>query len=272
MTRKFMVVHLNELRVVVRGGGDLGTGVARRLFLAGMRVVVLERRFPTAVRWCVALASAVHLREVRVDGVLGKRAEKLPEKPVGWIPILVDEKAEALSAWRPHVLVDARMLKKTPPDTHREQAELVIGLGPGFWAGENCHAVVETMRGHNLGRVIWEGGAHENTGVPAPVNGFASERVVRAPVGGIFYPEADIGDRVRAGEVIARIGHQPLRTSISGVLRGLLYAGTPVRAGQKVADVDPRGKRQNCFTISDKANAVAGGVLEAILTHFGRNI
>ena len=164
----------------------------------------------------------------------------------------------------PHVLVDATLAKRNV-GTRISDAPIVIGLGPGFVAGEDVHAVVETMRGHHLGRVLTQGRALPNTGVPGAILGYTEERVLRAPREGRFHGLLSIGDRVEAGQVVAEVAGDPVSAGVSGVLRGLLYDGLPVRRGQKVGDVDPRGVRENCFTISDKARAIGGGVLEAIL-------
>jgi xanthine dehydrogenase accessory factor len=257
-----------ELLVVVKGGGDLATGVAHRLHRVGMRVVITELSQPTVIRRPVAFASAVFEGEVTVEGV----AARLVDDPAqvlaclneGVIPVLVDPEAEVVQTLQPDAVVDATLAKRNL-GTRITDAPIVVALGPGFTAGVDCHAVVETERGHFLGRVITQGQAAPNTGVPGAVLGHAEDRVVRAPCAGIFLGERRIGDRVEAGQPVARVDGEPVVARISGVLRGLLADGLPVHAGMKVGDVDPRGVVEHCFTISDKARAVGGGVLEAIL-------
>ncbi len=237
-----------------------------------MFVVILEGPYPTAIRRAVSFATAVHEGEVQVDGVSGRRCEACPESPQAFIPVVVDETGATIRSWRPDVLVDARMTKRPPGASNMTLAPLVIGLGPGFEAGIDCHAAIETQRGHDLGRVIWKGSAQENTGIPEQVCGYGSERVLRAPASGKFVPHVTIGDHVQSGAVVAEVSGSKICASISGVVRGMLYPGTTVEAGRKVGDIDPRDRRVYCFTVSDKANAVAGGVMEAIFTHFkGRN-
>ncbi len=259
---------LEDILVVVKGGGDLATGVAHRLHRAGMKVIITELAQPTVIRRAVAFASAVFAREVTVEGVMARLVEDgvqalalLPERIV---PVLIDPQASVVQAIKPTVVVDAIMAKRNT-GTRLTDAPVVIALGPGFTAGLDAHAVIETQRGHNLGRVILKGQAASDTGIPGPVMGYTSERVVRAPGTGVFQGVKAIGDPVEAGEVVAHVGDRPVLAPISGVLRGLLADGLTVREGMKVGDVDPRGVREYCFTISDKARAIGGGVLEAIL-------
>jgi xanthine dehydrogenase accessory factor len=267
---------LKDILVVVKGGGDLATGVAHRLHRVGMRVVVTELAQPTVIRRAVAFASAVFEGEVTVEGVTARRVEDAAQAlallPEGIVPVLVDpgasilrpERVEGVPELKPTVVVDAIIAKRNT-GTEITDAPVVVALGPGFKAGLDAHAVIETNRGHDLGRVILEGQAAPDTGVPGPVMGYASERVVRAPGPGLFRGVKAIGDRVEAGDVVARAGDQPVLAPISGVLRGLLADGLVVKEGMKVGDVDPRGVREHCFTISDKARALGGSVLEAIL-------
>lgn len=256
--------------VVVRGAGDLATAVGRRLHLCGFSVVHLETPAPTAIRLAVSFAAAVFEGSVAVEGVEARLArnpsEALALLEQGFVAVLVDPELESLPALSPALFVDASMLKgrrRPPVPTRRTLAPRVVALGPGFTAGEEAHAVVETQRGHDLGRVLWEGHASPYTGVPGEVGGAGAERVLRAPCGGIFEPLSAIGDSVGPCAPVARVGTAELFPAIPGVLRGLLHRGIEVREGQKVGDVDPRGERRLCFTVSDKANAVAGGVLEA---------
>ncbi len=256
--------------VLIKGGGDLGTGVAHRLHRAGMRVAITELPQPLVIRRTVAFASAIYEGAVTVEGVTARRLP-LDEREItaawacGLVPVLVDPGGLAIRALRPDVVVDA-ILAKRNTGTHITDAPAVIALGPGFTAGVDCHAVVETERGHYLGRVIWEGAARPNTGVPGEVGGQSGRRVLRAPADGRFQGVHRIGDLVREGETVATVAGEPIQAPFAGVLRGLLHDGVLVRAGMKVGDVDPRGDPACCFTISDKSRAVGGGVLEAILT------
>jgi xanthine dehydrogenase accessory factor len=264
-------VAQSTLHVVVKGGGDLGTGVAWRLHRCGFHVLVTEAVRPTVIRRAVAFASAVYEDVVTVDGIAARLMKNDAEITACWaageVPLLVDPEGTAIKRLRPDVVVDA-ILAKRNVGTRITDASTVVALGPGFIAGLDCHAVVETNRGHNLGRVLLEGSAEPNTGVPGSVGGESARRVLRAPAEGAFRTVRAIGDLVQVGEVVAYVGDTPLRSRLDGVVRGLLYDGLPVTIGMKAGDVDPRSVVSHCFTISDKALAVAGGVLEAIL-HLG---
>ena len=259
---------LYEMIVLVKGGGDLGTGVAWRLHRCGMRVLVTETPRPTVIRRAVSFASALFEGAVTVDGVTARCAESDAEIAAAWaaaeVPVLADPQAQVRLRLHPAVVVDA-ILAKRNIGTRRDDAPLVVALGPGFSVPQDCHAIVETNRGHNLGRVILAGSAEPNTGVPGTVGGESARRVLRAPAAGLFRTVRAIGDIVEAGEVVAYAGDEPLRSNLDGVVRGLLHEGLEVHEGMKVGDVDPRGIVSNCFTISDKALAVGGGVVEAIL-------
>lgn len=259
---------LGNILVVIKGGGDLATGAVHRLHRAGMRVVVTELAQPTVIRRAVAVASAVYEGQVEIEGLVARLARNDEEiratLAAGQVPVVIDPRAEVISRLRPTAVVDAIMAKRNT-GTRITDAPIVIGLGPGFTAGVDVHAVIETNRGHNLGRVILSGSAEPNTGVPGPTMGYTVERVLRAPCEGRFKGERRIGDPLEAGERVASVDGQPVVAKIPGVLRGLLADGLHVKAGMKVGDVDPRGVREYCFTISDKARAIGGGVLEAIL-------
>lgn len=254
--------------VLIKGGGDLASGVAHRLHRAGLRVAITELEHPTVIRRTVAFANAVFQGQTSVEGVTARLVANPMDVPSAWsegvIPVLIDPEAQALGVLRPGVLVDAIMAKRNT-GTHLADAPIVVALGPGFIAGVDCHAVVETQRGHHLGRVILKGTAAPDTGVPGEVEGYGQERVLRAPAAGVFQGVKEIGDVVKAGDTVALVAGRPVVVSIGGVLRGLLADGLQVRPGMKVGDVDPRGEREHCFTISDKARAIGGGVLEAIL-------
>lgn len=270
--------------IVVRGAGDLATGTIHRLKKAGFRLLVLEAEHPAAIRRQVALSEAVYAGSARVEEVEAVRmdvdlAEKKNRKELleqemeriwkkDGVPVLVDPAGLSIAALRPAVVVDAILAKKNLGTT-KEMAPLVIALGPGFTAGEDVDVVIETKRGHNLGRVIRSGSAVPNTGIPGIIGGYGKERVMHAQAEGILRNAASIGDIVEAKAVIAEIetenGTVPVEASLSGLLRGLIRDGYPVTKGFKIADIDPRKEElQNCFTISDKARCIAGSVLEVI--------
>ncbi len=263
-----------ETLVLLKGGGDLATGVAHRLYRAGFPVAITEIENPTMVRRTVSFAECLYADEWRVEGVTSAQAdgESAEEKSTraraileaGSIPVMVDPQAEVIHHLQPAAVVDA-ILAKRNLGTRIEDAEVVVGLGPGFTAGADCHAVIETSRGHDLGRVILEGAAKANTGIPGPIGGYTTERLLRAPNAGVFTSIARIGDVVSEGEVVARVNDAEVRSSIDGVLRGLLRDGIEVSEGFKVGDVDPRAEPSHCHTISDKSRAIGGGALEAIM-------
>jgi xanthine dehydrogenase accessory factor len=254
--------------VVVKGAGDLASGVILRLHRAGFRVVATELEQPTTVRRTVAFSEAVYSGEAEVEGVRARRIAHRDEIPQAWsedvLPVLVDPGSEIVRALRPTVVVDA-IMAKCNLGTHIFDALVVIGLGPGFVAGVDVHAVVETNRGHYLGRVLWRGNAEPDTGVPGAIDGQSTQRLLRAPCAGVLQSGKAIGDRVAAGEVVCCVGNKPVTADISGVLRGMLHPGLSVRSGMKIGDVDPRATPAHCFTVSDKSLAIGGGVLEAAL-------
>ena len=255
---------------LIRGAGDIASGIALRLWRSGIQVVMTEIERPTTIRRTVAFSDAVVNGEQIVEDVTALRAETWEEAFLyleqGNVPVLVDPDCACLDAIRPDALVDA-ILAKRNLGTAITDVPIVVGVGPGFTAGVDCHAVVETMRGHTLGRVIYDGPALPNTNIPGLIGGFAGERVLRAPADGVFQGLRQIGDFVEAGETVGTVAGVPMTATISGVLRGLLADGVTVKKGLKSGDVDPRGKAEYCRTASDKALAVGGGVLEAIL-HF----
>ncbi len=255
--------------IVVRGGGDLATGTIYQLYQAGFSVLVLETEKPSAIRRYVAFSEAVYEKSWTVEGVTAQRAQDLTEAKeilqAGKIPILCDAEAQILQNWKPYVLIDAILAKKNLGTT-LDMADTVIALGPGFTAGVDAHMVIETKRGHNLGRVFTEGCAAKNTGIPGVIAGVGKERVMHAQEAGILYNQSKIGDIVQKGQVLATIDNTPVYASIDGVLRGLLRDGYPMTKGFKIADIDPRiSEQKNCYTISDKARCIAGGVLQAIM-------
>lgn len=254
--------------VLIRGAGDLATGTACRLWRAGFQVVMTELPQPKAVRRAVSFSQCIYEGEAQVEGIAARRAidgedaRRTLER--GEIPVLADPKALIRGKLPFDALVDA-ILAKRNLGTRISDAPVVLALGPGFTAGTDCHAVVETLRGHHLGQLILNGCAAPDTGVPEDVGGYAGQRVIRARAAGIFRPLVQIGEQVREGDVVGHVGGASIRAQLPGVVRGLLPEGCPVTPGMKVGDIDPRCHREHCFTVSDKARAVAGGVLEGLL-------
>ncbi len=254
--------------VVIRGAGDLASGIALRLRRAHIRVVMTDIERPTAIRRTVCFSQAIVHGETTVEDITARRAET-PEQALallenGVIPVLADPEGACIPVLKPDAVVDAILAKKNL-GTKIADAPVVIGVGPGFTAGQDCHAVVETMRGHYLGRVIHEGGAIPNTGIPGLIGGFAGERVLRAPADGVFHQMMDIGAQVKMGDIAATVNGEPMLCTLDGVLRGILADGTPVFKGMKAGDIDPRCKVEHCYMASDKALSMGGGVLEALL-------
>ncbi len=259
---------LGALIIGIKGAGEMASAVAWRLFSARIRrLFMMEVESPLAVRRGVSFCEAVYEKTHAVEGVEGIRVEDPASIGAAWesgkIPVIVDPTWQTLGQLSPHVLVDAVLAKKNLGTTMAD-APLVIGLGPGFSAGVDVHFVIETQRGHDLGRIFTKGPAAENTGIPGAIAGFTRERVLRAPVEGRFQSKHTIGDTVHKGQVVAEVEGRAVRAAVSGVLRGLIRPGTFVPRGLKVGDIDPRGKRRYCFTVSDKARALAGSVLEAV--------
>ena len=253
--------------VIVKGVGDLGSGAAYRLWRAGFHVLCTELAQPLVIRRSVAFASAIYDARITVDGAQVERIMYVDEAVYTWqrnsIPVIADPTARAVEIMHPEILVDCTMAKRNI-GTRITDAPLVIACGPGFKAGEDCHAVIETQRGHNLGRVIWHGSAATNTGVPGNIGGADAQRVVRAPCAGTMYGRKAIGDIVKPGDIIAQIDKTVVQATIGGVLRGLLHDGVTVSENMKIGDIDPRAEVSYCYSISDKALAVGGGVLEAV--------
>ncbi|MBP3411806.1 MAG: EF2563 family selenium-dependent molybdenum hydroxylase system protein [Oscillospiraceae bacterium] len=256
--------------VLIRGAGDLASGIALRLHHAKCQVVMTDLPQPTAIRRTVCFSQAILFGEMTVEDVTAKLAASVAEaKEIlaqGCIPVLADPECSCIGELKPDVLVDA-ILAKRNLGTKITDAPCVIGVGPGFTVGVDCHAAVETMRGHTLGRVITEGSPIPNTNIPGLIGGFAGERVLRAPVDGIFRQLLQIGDHVKQGDVAGTVNGEPMLCQIDGMLRGILADGTPVHKGMKSGDVDPRGEKSYCYLVSDKALSIGGGVLEAILRY-----
>ncbi|OPX89665.1 MAG: hypothetical protein A4E52_00964 [Pelotomaculum sp. PtaB.Bin013] len=264
----------NEL-IVIRGAGDLASGAAFRLARSGFPVVMIELPEPLVIRRAVSFAEAVFRGKFTVEDITAELAVSIGDinklLKAGKMPIVADPAQYPLKILQPAAVIDATMAKKNLGTTI-DDAPIVIGLGPGFKAGVDVHAVVETCRGHDLGKVILKGQAEPNTGVPGEIGGYRAERILRSPGCGTFHAVKEIGDIVEKGELVATIDGLPLYATISGVLRGMLHSGLQVNPGMKVGDIDPRHRREYCFTISDKARAIAGGVLEAYLFLRRRNL
>lgn len=260
-------------QIIVRGGGDIATGTIHKLHRAGYPVLVLETGFPSAIRRHVAFSEAVYDGVSEVENIRCIHVKDYAEAKNVWeqgdIPLLVDPECKILNEVRPWALVDGILAKKNL-GTNRQMADKTIALGPGFCAGKDVDLVVETMRGHDLGRLIGNGYAKENTGVPGVIAGFGKERVIHSPAKGILRSINQIGDKVKKGQSIAAVvtgqGEIPVEATLDGILRGLIRSGYPVTKGFKIADIDPReSELENCFTISDKARCIAGAVLEGLL-------
>ncbi|HTY26234.1 MAG TPA: selenium-dependent molybdenum cofactor biosynthesis protein YqeB [Desulfomonilaceae bacterium] len=265
---------LNDLVIVIKGAGEMATGVASRLFRANFKqILMLETAAPLAIRRRVSFCEAIHEQTKAVEGIeavkVAEDHEVLEAWRAGKIAVRVDPRWASVSEFKPEVLVDATLAKRNL-GTSIAEASLVIALGPGFVAGKDCHVVVETNRGHNLGRLIAAGMAEPDTGIPGNIGGFTKERVLRSPGDGPFITGRQIGEVVRAGEVIGRVANAEITARIDGILRGLIRPNFPVTVGLKIGDIDPRGDRGYCDTISDKATALGGAVLEAILATYNR--
>ena len=263
------MVPLRELIIAIKGAGEMASAVAWRLYMANLRkIIMLESDFPLAVRREVSFCEAVHDGNKTVEGVEAVKVKGFKETRQAWkrgkIAVAADPHWRLLESVHPDLVVDA-ILAKRNLGTRMQEAELVVGLGPGFSAGVDVHLVVETNRGHNLGRIITDGSAEPDTGIPGTIGGFSEERVLRATTDGKFTARRSIGDPVKAEEIVGFVNEAEIRAKIAGVIRGLIRSGTPVTSGLKIGDVDPRGQERNCYTISDKARAIGGSVLEAVL-------
>lgn len=270
---KMKTAAYTDKMILVRGGGDLATGVIHKLHQSGYQILILECDRPSAIRRHVAFCEAVYDGTAEVEGVVCRRITENDIRTQcrkcwaqGEIPLLTDTDGKHIRELEPEAVIDAILAKKNL-GTSRDMAPLTVGLGPGFTAGEDVDYVIETMRGHNLGRIIKKGSALPNTGVPGLIAGIGKERVIHSPAAGNMKNICQIADLVEKDQVIAMVGDTPVKAAISGVIRGLIRDGYPVFAGMKIADIDPRAEqKKNCFTISDKARCIAGGVLEVLLS------
>ena len=263
------------MRILVRGAGDIASGIAWRLWQSGFEIIMTDLPQPTAIRRSVAFSTALEEGRFVIEGVTAVRCQSAEEALAlcerGLIPVLPDPEMKLASQIPVDALVDA-ILAKRNLGTRIDSAPLVIGVGPGFCAGKDCHYVVETKRGHTLGKVLEQGFPAPNSGVPGNIGGYTKERILRAPCAGVFHPLRKIGDMVEAGETVAEIDGTPLKVEIGGMLRGMLHEGICVTPGFNCGDVDPRGTEVDFTTISDKARAVGGGVLEAVMRKYGRRL
>lgn len=258
------------MRVLIKGAGDLATGIACRLHVCGFQIIMTEISVPLTVRRTVAFSRAVYEESAVVEGITGRLA-KSPEEiekilANREITVVVDPDVKYMEWYRPDVVVDAILAKKNLGTTI-DDAGLVIGVGPGFTAGKDCHLVVETKRGHDLGRVIHTGSAIPNTGIPGEIGGYSIERLVKATGDGEFIPKVSIGDMVKKGQLLGYSGDKAVYALMSGIVRGMLQPGVQVTEGLKCGDIDARCEISHCYTVSDKARAIGGGVLEGILSY-----
>ena len=262
---------LSDFLCLIRGGGDLGTGVALQLKRMGMPVVVCDLKNPLAVRRRVSLSSAILDKKIEIEEITGERVDDLSTindlSSTQVVPVII---SDSLPTFPISVLVDARMQKKSM-DTKIDDASLVIALGPGFFAGRDCHVVIETMRGPNMGKVIWDGCAEEDTGIPGEVGGLTSERLLRSPSNGEISWVKQIGDLVEKDEVLGSVGDDHILAGTSGVIRGLINEGTMLETGTKIGDIDPGGVKVDVKKVSDKALAVGNGVTEAVIEWLGKS-
>ena len=267
-------MNISELIIAVKGAGEMATGVAWRLFQSNFKnIFMMEIETPIAVRRRVSFCEAIYDEEIIVEGLRAKKVLQPDDFRTAWdteqIPVIVDPDWKSIKAIRPHVVIDAIIAKKNL-GTNLSEAPLVIGLGPGFEAGRDVHIVIETNRGHNLGRIILNGGAEPNTGAPGNINGHTKERVLRSPCSGIFNSSLTIGTLVKQNDAVGHVDGKPVVAHIDGVLRGQIRNNTMVTKQLKIGDIDPRGNKQHCITISEKARAIGGSVLEAILRKYNQ--
>lgn len=264
---------MRGLMILIKGAGEMASGIAHRLYSAGlMRIIMTEVEEPLAVRRTVCFCEAVSDGAAQVEGINGRLLDDVDGLQGLWqqktVAVLVDPEAQCVRKVRPHIVIDARMTKKESA-TRKTEAPLVIGVGPGFTAPDNVHAVIESNRGHNLGKAIYKGSAEPFTGVPGDIGGHSIERVLRSPHEGRVRHVKHIGDCVKKGEVVLYVGQTPIIAWLNGMVRGLIRE-TFVKNNEKVGDIDPRCKPEHCYTVSDKARAIGGGVLEAIMADFHR--
>ncbi|MFC2061103.1 selenium-dependent molybdenum cofactor biosynthesis protein YqeB [Elusimicrobiota bacterium] len=259
------MMDLKDIIVLVKGGGDMGSGAAWKLFRSGIKVAVIDLPNPLCVRRQVAFSTAIADKTVTVDGVAGRLIKEIPDFIDDYVPVFTTEQKHISEKLNPHVLVDATLKAIDNRTTNKGDAPLTIGLGPGFKAPDNIDCVIETNRRHHLGRVIWEGEAEEYTGIPDPIEGYTNERLIRAPASGRFKPLKKIGDVLQKNDIIGWVNRSEIRAGVHGIIRGLVAENMHVEEGFKMGDIDPRGIKEYVYTVSDKARNLGGGVLEAVL-------
>ena len=264
---------MRNLKIVIKGAGEMATGIAHRLFMANIKhIVMTEIPEPISVRRTVAFSEVIYEGEMEVEGVKAELVESVDKLSEVWgkgsIGVIVDPEGQVISALKPDVVVDAIMAKRNT-GTKKDEATLVIGVGPGFAAPVDVHMVVESNRGQNLGKAMYDGSAEPHTGIPGPTMGYTTERVLRSPHGGMVRHVRAIGDTVKKGEIVLYVDATPVLAPIDGMLRGLIREIT-IEANEKIGDIDPRGVKEYCYTITEKARAIAGGVLEAIMHHYNK--
>ncbi len=260
--------QISDPKIVIKGAGEMATGIAHRLFMANIKnIVMTEIEKPLTVRRTVAFSEAVYEGQWQVEGVNAMLIDKADSVPEIWkagkIAVIVDPEWLIVDALRPDIVIDAIMAKRNI-GTKKGEAPVVIGVGPGFTAPKDVHAVVESNRGHYLGRVIYNGSAEPHTGIPGPVMGITSDRVLRSPHEGIVKHEKGFGDEIKKGDIVMYVDNTPVIAPIDGILRGLIRE-IEVKANEKIGDIDPRGIKDYCYTITEKARAIGGGVLEAVM-------
>lgn len=254
--------------ILIKGAGDLASGIAWRLSRAGFNIIMTEISRPLTVRLTVSYSNAVYCGSTEIEGIKGVLVQNLQEAAAvleqKMIAVIVDSEAKIAASYKPAVIIDAIMAKKNI-GTSIDDAPLVIAVGPGFYAGKDCHYAIETKRGHFLGRVIEHGCAIPNTGIPGNIGGYTTERIIRASSSGIFHSKVPIGASVKKGDIVAYVDEKPIYAQIDGIVRGMLHSGIKVSSMMKCGDIDPRAEYSHCFTISDKSRAIGGGALEAVL-------
>ena len=267
--------RITDATVVIKGAGEMASGIAHRLYRSGIaRILMLEAENPLCVRRFVSFCEAVHDGTAEVESIRARLAAGLPDVAPIWqageIAVIVDTEWKSVGALKPDIVIDAIMAKRNL-GTRKDEAAFVVGVGPGFAAPRDVHAVIESNRGHDLGRVIYDGSAEPYTGMPGEIKGVAKERVLRAPVAGRVGHVHQLGDAVKKGDLVVYVDNAPVYAPFDGILRGLIREMT-VDKGEKVGDIDPRARKEYCFTISEKARGIAGGVLEAVLhEYFGHD-
>ncbi len=260
---------MNGEVVIVKSGGDIASGIIQKLHRTGFRVLVLEMEHPTSIRRTVCFSEAVYEGKMELEGITSVLVKNIVEIYHAWandfVPVIVDSKEEYIEKFNPIAVVDAIIAKKNT-GMHKNIAPITVGIGPGFEAGKDVSVVIESNRGHNLGRLIFEGFSEPNTGMPGNIAGYTTERVLYSPEDGTINLNHEIGDVLKSGDIIGSVNGQCITSKIDGILRGIIREGTHVTKGMKIGDVDPRIEQiKNCYTISDKARAIGGAVLEAII-------